>query len=54
MLDGIGGPVTRVSIGGFPSEVVMTNYQARYGRYHAHLGMTWTSHGWVISSIDRI
>ena len=39
MLDGMGGPVTRFSIGGFPSEVVMTLYRVRYGPYHAHLGM---------------
>ena len=54
MLDGEGGPVTQFSIGGFPSEVVMTLYRARYGPYHAHLGMAWTKQGWVISSIDRI
>jgi hypothetical protein len=54
MLDGMGGPVIKFSIGGFPSEVVMTLYRIRYGPYHAHLGMAWTSHGWAISSIDRI
>jgi hypothetical protein len=54
MLDGMGGPVTKFSIGGFPSEVVMTLYRVRYGPYHAHLGMVRTGHGWAISSIDRI
>ena len=54
MLDGMGGPVTKFSIGGFPSEVVMTLYRVRYGPYHAHLGMARTRHGWAISSIDRI
>ena len=54
MLDGIGGPVTRFSIGVFPSGVVMTLYRARYGPYHTHLRMTRTRHGWAISSIDRI
>jgi len=54
MLDGMGGPVTKFSIGGFPSEVVMTLYRVRYGPYHAHLGMVRTRHGWAISSIDRI
>jgi hypothetical protein len=54
MLDGMGGPVTTFSIGGFPSEVVMTLYRVRYGPYHAHLGMVRTRHGWAISSIDRI
>src|SRR4029077_15638791 len=54
MLDGMGGPVTRFSIGGFPSEVVLTLYRVRYGPYHAHLGMVRTRHGWAISSIDRI
>ena len=54
MLDGMGGPVTKFSIGGFPSEVVMTLYRVRYSPYHAHLGMVRTGHGWAISSIDRI
>jgi hypothetical protein len=54
MLDGMGGPVTRFSIGGYSSEVVMTLYGARYGPYHAHLRMTRTRHGWAISSLDRI
>jgi hypothetical protein len=54
MLDGMGGPVTKFSIGGFPSEVVLTLYRVRYGPYHAHLGMVRTRHGWAISSIDRI
>jgi hypothetical protein len=54
MLDGMGGPVTKFSIGGFSSEVVMTLYRVRYGPYHAHLGMARTRHGWAISSIDRI
>jgi hypothetical protein len=54
MLDGMGGPVTKFSIGGFPSEVVMTLYRVRYGPYHAHLGMARTGHGWAIGSIDRI
>ena len=54
MLDGMGGPVTKFSIGGFPSEVVMTLYRVRYGPYHAHLRTTRTRHGWAISSIDRI
>ena len=54
MLDGMGGPVTKFSIGGFPSEVVMTLFRVRYGPYHAHLGMVQTRHGWAISSIDRI
>ena len=54
MLDGMGGPVTRFSIGAYPSEVVMTLYRARYGPYHAHLRMTRTRHGWAISSLDRI
>jgi hypothetical protein len=54
MLDGMGGPVTKFSIGGFPSEVVMTLYRVGYGPYHAHLGMIRTSHGWAISTIDRI
>src|SRR6202044_430999 len=42
MLDGMGGPVTNFSIGGFPSEVVMTLYRVRYGPYHAHLAMART------------
>ena len=54
MLDGMGGPVTRFSIGAFPSGVVMTLYRVRYGPYHAHLRMVRTRHGWAISSIDRI
>ena len=54
MLDGMGGPVTDFSIGGFPSEVVMTLHRSRYGPYHAHLGMARTRHGWAITSIDRI
>ena len=54
MLDGMGGPVTRFSIGVSPSEVVMTLYRARYGPYHAHLRMVRTRHGWAISSLDRI
>jgi hypothetical protein len=54
MLDGMGGPVTRFSIGALPSEVVMTLYRVRYGPYHAHLRMARTRHGWAISSIDRI
>jgi hypothetical protein len=54
MLDGMGGRVTKFSIGGFPSEVVMTNYRGSYGPYHAHLQMAQTSHGWAIISIDRI
>ena len=54
MLDGMGGPVTNFSIGGFPSEVVMTLRRVRYGPYHAHLRMVRTRHGWAISSIDRI
>ena len=54
MLDGMGGPVTKFSIGGFPSEVVMTLYRVSYGPYHAHLRMVQTKHGWAISSIDRI
>jgi hypothetical protein len=54
MLDGMGGPVTKFSIGGFPSEVVMTLYRVRYGPYHAHLAMARTRHGWTITSIDRI
>jgi hypothetical protein len=54
MLDGMGGPVTRFSIGVSPSEVVMTLYRAKYGPYHSHLRMTRTRHGWAISSLDRI
>ena len=54
MLDGMGGPVTRFSIGAYPSEVVMTLYRARYGPYHAHLRMVRSRHGWAISSLDRI
>ena len=54
MLDGMGGPVARFSIGASPSEVVMTLYRAGYGPYHAHLRMVRTGHGWAISSIDRI
>jgi hypothetical protein len=50
LLDGIGGPVTRFSIGVFPSEVVMTLYRAKYGPYHAHLRMVRTRHAWAISS----
>jgi hypothetical protein len=53
-LDGIGGPVTRFSIGAHPPEVVMTNYRASYGPYHAHLQMVRTGHAWAISAIDRI
>jgi hypothetical protein len=53
-LDGMGGPVTKFSIGGFPSDVVMTLYRVRYGPYHAHLGMVRTRHGWAIGSLDRI
>jgi hypothetical protein len=54
MLDGEGGRVTQFSVGGFPSEVVMTNYRAKYGPYHAHLRMARIGQGWVISAIDRI
>ena len=54
MLNGMGGPVTRFSIGAVPSGVVMTLYRVRYGPYHAHLGMVRTRHSWAISSIDRI
>ena len=54
MLDGMGGPVTRFSIGVAPSEVVMTLYRARYGPYHAHLRMARTGHGWAIDFMDRI
>lgn len=54
MLDGMGGPVTRFSIGAVPSGVVMTLYRVRYGPYHAHLRMVRTRHSWAISSIDRI
>ena len=52
--DGMGGPVTRFSIGALPPEVVMTLYRVRYGPYHAHLRMVGTKHGWAIGSIDRI
>ena len=54
MLNGMGGPVTRFSIGAVPSGVVMTLYRVRYGPYHAHLRMVRTKHSWAISSIDRI
>jgi hypothetical protein len=54
MLDGMGGPVTRFTIGALPSGVVMTLYRVRYGPYHAHLRMVRTTLGWAISSIDRI
>jgi hypothetical protein len=54
MLDGMGGPVTRFSIGAVPSGVVMTLYRVRYGPYHAHLRMVRIKHSWAISSIDRI
>ena len=54
MLDGMGGPVTRFTIGALPSGVVMTLYRVRYGPYHAHLRMVQTRLGWAISSIDRI
>ena len=54
MLDGMGGPVTRFSIGAVPSGVVMTLYRVRYGPYHAHLRMVRTRTSWAISSIDRI
>ena len=54
MLNGMGGPVTRFSIGAVPSGVVMTLYRVRYGPYHAHLRMVRTRHSWAISSIDRI
>ena len=54
LLNGMGGPVTRFSIGAVPSGVVMTLYRVRYGPYHAHLRMVRTRHSWAISSIDRI
>ena len=54
MLNGMGGPVTRFSIGAVPSGVVMTLYRVRYGPYHAHLRMVRTRDSWAISSIDRI
>jgi hypothetical protein len=54
MLDGMGGPVTRFTIGTYPSGVVMTLYRVRYGPYHAHLRMVRTGHDWAISAIDRI
>jgi hypothetical protein len=54
MLNGMGGPVTRFSIGAFPSGVVMTLDRVRYGPYHAHLRMVRTGDSWAISSIDRI
>ena len=53
-LDGIGGPVTRFTIGANPPEVVMTLYRVRYGPYHAHLRMVRAGHDWAISAIDRI
>jgi hypothetical protein len=53
-LEGEGGPVTRFSVGVFPSGVVMTLNRVRYGPYHAHLRMTRNRHGWAIGSIDRI
>ena len=53
-LDGIGGPVTRFTIGAYPPEVVMTLYRVRYGPYHAHLRMVATRHDWAINGIDRI
>lgn len=54
MLDGEGGPVTRFSVGGFSSQVVMTIYRVRYGPYHAHLRLARAGKGCVITSIDRI
>jgi len=54
MLDGMGGPVTRFTIGTYPSGVVMTLYRVRYGPYHAHLRMVRTRYDWAISGIDRI
>lgn len=54
MLDGMGGPVTRFSVGVSPSGVVMTLYRVRYGPYHAHLQVVRVREGWSISSIDRI
>ena len=53
-LDGMGGPVTRFTIGTYPSGVVMTLYRVRYGPYHAHLRMVRTGHDEAISAIDRI
>ena len=53
-LDGIGGPVTRFTIGAQPPEVVMTLDRVRYGPYHAHLRVARTGRGWAISAIDRI
>ncbi len=54
MLDGMGGPVTRFTIGTDPSGVVMTLYRVRYGPYHAHLRVARTGRGWAISALDRI
>jgi hypothetical protein len=53
-LDGMGGPVTRFTIGMSPSGVVMTLDRVRYGPYHAHLLMVRTGHHWTISALDRI
>jgi hypothetical protein len=53
-LDGMGGPVTQFSIGGFPTEVVMTLYRVKYGPYHAHLRMVRAGHDWAIGGLDRI
>jgi len=54
MLDGLGGPVTRFSVGVYRSEVVMTITRVRYGPYHAHLRVVRISRGWAIASVDRI
>jgi hypothetical protein len=53
-LDDQGGPVIHFSVGGHPSQIVMTNSRQKYGPYHAHLQIVRTADGWVITSLDRI
>jgi hypothetical protein len=53
-LDDQGGPVIDFSVGGHPSQIVMTNSRQKYGPYHAHLQTVRTAEGWVITSLDRI
>jgi hypothetical protein len=53
-LDDQGGPVIHFSVGGHPSQIVMTNSRQKYGPYHAHLQIARTADGWAITSVDRI
>jgi hypothetical protein len=46
--------VIHFSVGGHPSQIVMTNSRQKYGPNRAHLQIVRTADGWVIISLDRI